>query len=96
MKRRKATKAAHPNLWRISFVGDPFMFNRIETIIAYGKDFFPDSSGSAILDGMLAGLLSGETLKSAKAMHGELNPQMQATVDQLYEMRDQGKIGAAR
>jgi hypothetical protein len=90
--RRKVIDRNQPDLWRTIWQLDLFMLNRIEVIIEHGRDFFPDSSGSAILDAALKGLVDGKPSRSFGALD-ELNPNVRAAVEQLYRMRDAGQFG---
>jgi hypothetical protein len=90
--KRKALHGEVVRAYRLVWAVDPFMLNRLELIVMYGEDFFPDSSGSAILDAALRGLVAGAPLKTVKSL-GELIPNVQVAIEQLYRMRDAGEIG---
>ena len=94
MAKRKALHGEIVRAYRLVWAVDPFMLNRIELIVMYGEDFFPDSSGSAILDAALRGLVAGAPLKTAKSLDG-LIPNVQVAIEQLYRMRDAGEIGGS-
>ena len=86
---RRAVGTEDPTPWRTVFTGDVFMLNRFEVLARYGRDDFPDSCGSAILEAQVRALVAGTPRRDAVA-HGELVTNVQACVDRLFEMRDQG------
>lgn len=93
MARRSPARGQRGNLYRVVWLGDPFMLNRLELIVRTGQDSFPGSSNSAILEKALAGLVEGRPLKAVPEVE-HLNTQVRAAIGQLFRMRDAGKIGA--
>lgn len=94
MAKRKQVQKEDRNLSEIVFLSDPFMLNRMEVIRATGRDSFPGSSSSAILETAIRGLVEGKPLKDMRYAVEDLNPNVRAAVSQLFHLRDQGRMGA--
>jgi hypothetical protein len=92
MARKKPQRELPKEPWNAVFMGDPFMLNRIWCLLESGEDAFPGTSGSAILEEQMQALLSGESLRQAKA-GGELVAGVQTVMDRLFQMRDDGQLG---
>lgn len=93
MGRAAKPKRERPNLYKVVWLGDPFMLNRLEVIRRTGQDSFPGSSSSAILETALSGLVEGRPLKAVPEVD-YLNTQVRAAIEQLFRMRDAGELGA--
>lgn len=94
MGRRKPAKEETRTLYRIVWQADPFLLNRMEVIHTTGRDSFPDSSSSAILETALRGLVEGRPLRDMRYAVEELNPNVRAAISQLFHYRDAGQMGA--
>lgn len=89
---RKPRKAdLRPNAYRVVFIGDPFMLNRIEHIMTEGFDAYPGECGSRNLESALRGLAQGAPISSIIGME-ELVPRVQDAITQLFRYRDEGRF----
>lgn len=90
--RRKAKAVEAPaSAYRIVFLGNPFMLNRIEHIMDEGVDAYAGESGSRNLELALRGLVQGAPISSIIGVE-ELVPQVRAAIKQLFQYRDEGRF----
>ena len=94
MGRRTAVRDESRLLYALVFQGDQFMLNRLEVIRRTGRDSYPDSSSSAILEQAIEGTVEGKPLKALRYALDDLNPNVRAAIEQLAHMRDAGELGA--
>lgn len=94
MGRRTAVRDESRLLCALVFQGDQFMLNRLEVIRRTGRDSYPGSSSSAILEQAIEGTVEGKPLKALRYVLDDLNPNVRAAIEQLAHMRDAGELGA--
>ena len=91
MKRKPAKAEARENAYRLVFMADPFMRNRLEVIMATGSDAFEGWSGSRSLEALLKGLVTGAPLSSMLCRE-DIVPRVREAIEQLFQYRDQGRF----